>query len=60
MCDVFLDATHALYIRTMQYWDGSKYYLSTMDYRDIEKFVLLFMLHESINMSQPSVSLACV
>lgn len=60
MSDGFLDATHSLYMRTMQYWDGSKYYLSTMDSRDREKFVLLFMLHEAIGMSQPSVSLASV
>lgn len=58
--DVFLDATHALYMRTMQYWDGSTYSLSTIDSRDIEKFVLVFMLHEAIGMTQPFVSLASI
>lgn len=52
---VFYDAIHALYLRTMQYWDGSTYYISDTTPYDIEKFVLIFMLHESIALSQPTV-----
>jgi hypothetical protein len=60
MSDVLIDATYALYMRTMQYWDGSIYYLSTMNPRDIEKFVLVFMLHEAMATPQPSISLVSV
>lgn len=60
IADVFLDASYALYMRTMQYRDGSMYYLSNLDSCDIEKFVLLFVLHEAMAMSQPSVSLVSI
>lgn len=58
--DIFLDVASVLYMRTMQYWNGSSYYLSTMDPCDIEKFVLLYMMHDAIGMSQPSVSLVSI
>lgn len=60
IADIFLEVSHSLYMRTMQYWDGSMYYLSSMNSRDIEKFVLLFVLHEAMAMKQPSVSLLSI